>query len=315
MSAAVETQAMTASFVPHHINGREKSVQKSHKNGNRRLGTRVAVIAGTAGAVLAFAAPMASAQDPVDNSIPGAAVCPATAESCVSVVVQSGTFDNNGFNLPIGKGDMIIAAEAGSGEGESTVLLPRDDGHHGVYSKPLTVPGGVLGIDLPFGNLFGLAAVTAEVEATAAPTLNGIITDMDLSIPVRMKINNAFLGDNCYLGSAAAPVNLRLAPDPSVVPTYTVLPDNALKVSPVGNQATGFALPAASGCGPFGVLNPIVNWRAKVPATSGTSLSTISDAYLYPGGLTGSDPLDDLGGGTGSSGSSVSSGSSGSSGA
>ncbi len=98
---------------------------------------------------------------------------------------------------------MIIAAEAGSGEGESTVLLPRDDGHHGVYSKPLTVPGGVLGIDLPFGNLFGLAAVTAEVEATAAPTLNGIITDMDLSIPVRMKINNAFLGDNCYLGSAA----------------------------------------------------------------------------------------------------------------
>lgn len=87
-------------------------MQKSHKNGNRRLGTRVAVTAGTAGAVLAFAAPMASAQDPVDNSIPGAAVCPATAESCVSVVVQSGTFDNNGFNLPIGKGDMIIAAEA-----------------------------------------------------------------------------------------------------------------------------------------------------------------------------------------------------------
>ncbi len=253
-------------------------MQKSHKNGNRRLGTRVAVIAGTAGAVLAFAAPMASAQDPVDNSVPGAAVCPATAESCVSVVVQSGTFDNNGFNLPIGKGDMIIAAEAGSGEGETTVLLPRDDGHNGVYSKPLTVPGGVLGIDLPFGNLFGLAAVTAEVEATAAPTLNGIITDMDLSIPVRMKINNAFLGDNCYLGSAAAPVNLRLAPDPSVVPTYTVLPSTALKVSPVGNEATGFALPAASGCGPFGVLNPIVNWRAKVPATSGTSLSTISDA-------------------------------------
>lgn len=124
-------------------------MQKSHKNGNRRLGTRVAVIAGTAGAVLAFAAPMASAQDPVDNSVPGAAVCPATAESCVSVVVQSGTFDNNGFNLPIGKGDMIIAAEAGSGEGETTVLLPRDDGHNGVYSKPLTVPGGVLGIDLP----------------------------------------------------------------------------------------------------------------------------------------------------------------------
>ena len=279
---------MTASFVPHHINGREKSVQKSHKNGNRRLVTRVAVIAGTAGAVLAFAAPMASAQDPVDNSVPGAAVCPATAESCVSVVVQSGTFDNNGFNLPIGKGDMIIAAEAGSGEGESTVLLPRDDGHNGVYSKPLTVPGGVLGIDLPFGNLFGLAAVTAEVEATAAPTLNGIITDMDLSIPVRMKINNAFLGDNCYLGSAAAPVNLRLAPDPSVVPTYTVLPSTALKVSPVGNEATGFALPAASGCGPFGVLSPTAMASTSMPVWVLTKMtvfpSTPDTRILWPYG-------------------------------
>lgn len=203
---------------------------------------------------------------------------------------------------------MIIAAEAGSGEGDNTVLLPRDDGHHGVYSKPLTVPGGVLGVDLPFGNLFGLAAVTAEVQAVEAPILNGIITNMDLSIPVRMKINNAFLGDSCFLGSEAAPVNLRLSPVAGAVPDYEVLPSGGLKVSPVKNEATGFTLPAASGCGPFGVLNPIVNWRAKVPATSGTSLATVSDAYLYPGGVAGSDPLDDLGGGTGS----VATGSSGS---
>lgn len=78
-------------------------MRNSHKYTSvRQFGVRAAVVAGTAGAVLAFAVPLASAQDPVGDSIPGAGVCPAAAESCVSVVVQSGTFDNNGFNLPIG---------------------------------------------------------------------------------------------------------------------------------------------------------------------------------------------------------------------
>ncbi|TSD44765.1 hypothetical protein FFI94_000355 [Rhodococcus sp. KBS0724] len=284
-------------------------MHNSRKNSRaRRIGVRAAVIAGTAGTVLAMAAPMASA-DPVAESIPGAAVCPATAESCVSVVVNSGTFENNGFNLPIGDGDMIIAAEAGSGVGDETVLLPRDDGHFGVYAKPMTVPGGVLGIDLPFNNLFGLAAVTAEVQAVDVPVFNDLITNMDISLPVRMKINNAFLGNNCYLGSEAAPVNFHLTPTADSSPAFEVLPSGSLKVSPVKSATTDFAIPAASGCGPFGVLNPIVNWRAKTPATSGTSLNTVSTAYLYPGGIDGSDPLDDLGGGTGSLGSSGSSGS------
>ncbi|MDV6267613.1 MULTISPECIES: hypothetical protein [Rhodococcus] len=252
---------------------------------------------------------VASAQDPVAESIPGAAVCPATAESCVSVVVNSGTFKNNGFNLPIGDGDMIIAAEAGAGEGVSTVLLPRDDGHFGVYAKPMTVPGGVLGIDLPFNNLFGLAGVTAEVQAVGVPVFNDLITNMDISLPVRMKINNAFLGNNCYLGSETAPVNFHLTPTADSSPAFEVAPSGSLKVSPVKSATTDFAIPSASGCGPFGVLNPIVNWRAKAPATSGTSLNTVSTAYLFPGGIDGSDPLDDLGGGTGSLGSSGSSGS------
>ncbi|WP_245005873.1 MULTISPECIES: hypothetical protein [Rhodococcus] len=279
------------------------------RNSHKKTSIRATVVAGTVGVVLAISAPMASAQDPVAESIPGAAVCPATAESCVSVVVNSGTFNNNGFNLPIGDGDMIIAAEAGAGEGVSTVLLPRDDGHFGVYAKPMTVPGGVLGIDLPFNNLFGLAGVTAEVQAVGVPVFNDLITNMDISLPVRMKINNAFLGNNCYLGSETAPVNFHLTPTAESSPAFEVAPSGALKVSPVKSATTDFAIPSASGCGPFGVLNPIVNWRAKAPATSGTSLNTVSTAYLFPGGIDGSDPLDDLGGGTGSLGSSGSSGS------
>ncbi|MCJ0905490.1 hypothetical protein [Rhodococcus sp. ARC_M6] len=290
----------------------------------RRFGVRAVVVAGTAGAVLAMAAPMASAQD-APMQIPGATICDEyrsstgdPAQACLAVDVQSGTFDNNGFNLPIKAGDMVIASVLTEDGDGNPVLLPRDDGHNGVYAKPMTVPGGVLGIDLPFNNLFGLAAVTAEVQAVEAPSFNGIVTEFDISLPVRMKINNAFLGDNCYLGSETAPVEFRLLKTNTDedAPTYEPTSDGmGVKVGGVKSAATGFAIPAASGCGPFGVLNPIVNWRAKVPATSGTSLTTVSNGYLYFPGQEGNDPLDGLdGGGTGSLGSLGSLSSSGSSG-
>ena len=108
------------------------------------------------------------------------------------------------LTLPIADGDMIIAGNLGEVD-----FVPRDDGSHGVYSKPLTVPGGVLGIDLPFDNLFGLAGVTSTVEAVDVPVFNGIITDFDVTLPVRLKIDNPFLGDNCYIGSAATPIPRR----------------------------------------------------------------------------------------------------------
>lgn len=298
-------------------------MQNSRRNSRARsLGIRAAVIAGTAGTVLAMAAPMASAQDG-PMQIPGATICNEhrsgtgdPAQACLSVDVLSGTFDNDGFNLPIKAGDMVIASMMGEDAEGNPVFLPREDGHNGLYAKPMTVPGGVLGIELPFNNLFGLAAVTAEVEAVEAPSFNGMFTEFDLSLPVRMKINNAFLGDNCYLGSETAPVEFRLQPTNTAddAPTNEPTDDGmGLKIGGLKSAAVDFAIPAASGCGPFGVLNPIVNWRAKVPATSGTSLTTVSNAYMYFPGAEGNDPLDELGGGgTGSLGSLSSSGSSGS---
>ena len=275
----------------------------------KRFGVRVAVVAGSAGTVLALAAPMVSAQEALPP-IPGAAVCNDTvgAQVCLTVDVLNGAFDNNGFNLPIKAGDMIITSALDE-TADGAVFTPRADGHNGLYAKPMTVPGGVLGIDLPFNNLFGLAGVTAEVKAVAAPSFNGDLMDFDISLPVKMKINNAFLGNNCYLGSETEPVNFRLKnANPGESPDFEAI-DTAVKFLGIENVAEDFAIPKASGCGPFGVLNPIVNWRAKTPATAGTSLSTTSDAYIFTPGFEGSDPLDDLGGSTGSLGSSGSSGS------
>ncbi|MGO4202917.1 hypothetical protein AB4Z09_14430 [Rhodococcus sp. TAF43] len=277
-----------------------------------RAGKRVAVVGGAIGASMALLAPLASA-DPVTTPVPGGAVCdPDLTEACLSVVVRNGTFSNNGFTLPIGDGDMIIAGNLGEVD-----FVPRDDGSNGVYSKPLTVPGGVLGIDLPFDNLFGLAAVTSTVEAVDAPVFNGIITDFDMTLPVRLKIDNPFLGDNCYIGTEDAPVVFELnksnpMDDLPVTDITTPYPAGTAAIDNIQNTATDFQLPGATGCGPFGMLNPIVNWRAKVPAESGTTLTTKSTGFLFPANAGGTDPLDDSGTGAGSSGSGGSSGSSGS---
>ncbi|MFE3293802.1 hypothetical protein [Rhodococcus sp. NPDC059234] len=270
---------------------------------HRAVATRAILGIAASGALVLTAAPASAA--PATTPVPGGAVCDPKAEACLAVVVNSGNFDNNGFTLPMKDGDMIIAGTLP----EQGDIIPRDDGHNGVYGRPMTVPGGVLGFDLPLNNLFGLAGVTSEVQAVSVPHFNtDNITDFDMSLPVRLKINNTFLGDNCYIGSPETPVvfNLKPANTPADPPGSTIgapYPEGTVSMTNVKNEATGFALPGATGCGPFGALNPIVNWRAKVPNSTGTSLNTVSTGYLFPAAAGGTDPLTGAGTG-GSSGSS-----------
>lgn len=281
-----------------------------------RRWSRSAVVGLAVGATAVIGAPGAQAAPGVPeatlDNIPGAEHCDVGHDplgTCLSIAVNGGLFSNNGFELPISEGDLNITAEY-TADGE---LASTDTENFGVYAKPMTVPGGVLGVDLPFNNLFGLAAVTAQVQAVDTPELLGDVFELDIDMPVRMKLENPFLGGNCYLGSPEEPVVLGLrglhdganAPVMGVVgvPEY---PADTLEVTNVNNVATDFELPAASGCGPFGVLNPIVNWRAKTPATTGTSIATEATAYMYaPGDLvaTPSPEDSDANGSLGSAGS------------
>lgn len=254
--------------------------------GNRWARGAVVGVAVSAGAVIA--APTASATT-LDN-IPGAEYC--AYEACVNVDVLEGKFGNNGFELPLSHGDMLLSL----GLADDGSYVSEAQNGWGVHAKPVTVPGGVLGFDLPFNNLFGLAAVTAEVEGAGPAVMHDQIFDFNIDLPVRMKINNPFLGDNCYIGSEANPVTFALRGtnpgSPVDPPVFEVVgepdyPADTLKITNVKAAATDFALPTATGCGPFGVLNPIVNWRAKLPNTTGTALTTRSEAYLFnPGDLT-----------------------------
>ncbi len=103
-------------------------------------------------------------------------------------------------------------------------------------------------------------------------------------MPVRLKLSNPLLGDDCYIGSVSNPINLHLTTTGN--PPSEPIGEFPGAVFPaVPHSDAVFAAPGASGCGPLGALNWAVNLRGGVPAASGkNSLTTSSD--VYAGGCT-----------------------------
>src|SRR3546814_19977415 len=79
-------------------------------------------------------------------------------------------------------------------------FVAKQDGSNGVYSNPISVPGGALGIDTPLG----LTQISATVESVGVPDLK--VLEQELTMPVRLKLSNPLLGDDCYIGSVSNPI-------------------------------------------------------------------------------------------------------------
>ncbi len=153
-----------------------------------------------------------------------------------------------------------------------------------MYANPITVPGGAFGA--ASAENFGPTAIQATVEAVALPDVDPY--NLAVQLPVRLKLSNPLLGDNCYIGSAATPINLSLALVGSAGPTEYI--------STNGPEVPGYVWPQAPPhrhrlrrprclrCGPLGSLNWAVNLRAGLPsAGAGNSLSTTSAVYNVAG--------------------------------
>ena len=238
--------------------------------------------AGTLSAGIAGAAPAA------DNPFGGWSSCPIDnpeTSTCMDVTVTGGNMKIGKLSVGIPAGAMRIAGGVAYREnpeaefGFDQVFIPPNDNSRGIYAEPIEIPGGALGIDLPFDNLFGLNKASATVESTSAlPTVDAF--QLGVKLPVKLKIANPLLGGKCYLGSDNNPVQLNLdVTEYGVLEEVPGFPDTAV-VRNTGHTGQPFAVPTASGCGPFGVLNPIVNWRAGLPSsTTSNSLATTSDVY------------------------------------
>ncbi|MDO9407397.1 hypothetical protein [Patulibacter sp.] len=174
----------------------------------------------------------------------------------------------------------------------------------------LDVPGGLLGITIP-------PSVPQPVRGAlqkAIDTANGVKATAELvgpvgfnfanyanaegvgvTLPIRVKLENAFLGSNCYVGSAASPITIRLtngttAPPAGVAPISGTLGSidflddaNLLVNTGLTLVDNTFTAPKAKGCGgAFSwAIDPVVDLKIGLPTTAGQSVARFTgDAKL-----------------------------------
>jgi hypothetical protein len=227
---------------------------------SRRL--TAAVATGAAFASLALAGDAAAA-------FPDFSDCPrATSNVCIDVAsVERGALKVNRTSIPLAAGSL----ELRGGVDLYTSIEPTYRAP--LSTPPLTavgnsVPGGLLGIDLPIpGN-----TVTATFELAGTPAdISFDPFTLALKLPVKIRLANRYLSANCHIGSDAAPIALDLHADPLGSDSYDPATD-VLTYTGTVEVGGDFAVPGATGCGyyPRGTLvNTLVNKRLGLPSAAG----------------------------------------------
>jgi hypothetical protein len=194
-------------------------------------------------------------------------------------------------------------------ETEVTTFVGAENGET-LSKTPQPVPGGLLGIEAPkswplflqilFNETInkGLTGVTATVELAAPASSikvspgNLISENGDaLVLPVKIKLSNAFLGNNCYIGSNASPVviNFTTGETSPPLPNKPIhgaagtpeFGEGLITVSGGSLVNNSFAAPGASGCGGIFsfLVDPFVNSLVGLPSPAGTNTAILEGKF------------------------------------
>ena len=263
--------------------------------------------------LLAMLIPAASANAALTGEYARFETCPtanSAVDGCIYAESTSGNFTMGAKSVPL-KNPVILKggldSDNGSIFGNLTFVAPTDG--VALSKTPQPVPGGLLGITAPtwwpsiLRELFeetinnGFTGVTATVELagpassikfSAENELFG--TGTALSMPVKVKLGNPFLGSNCYIGSNSNPIHLNLttgttSPPPPNTPItgspgeIGVVEEGAIIFTKENKLVdNSFAAPGANGCG--GILfswavDPFVDSIVGVPAAAGTNTAIL----------------------------------------
>src|SRR5262249_1105958 len=130
--------------------------------------------------------------------------CPlevAGVEACVHSVITGGQFHLGSKTVTI---ENPLVLQGGLAQGFE--LIPAKDGET-LSKSPQVVPGGLTG----FG-IGGLNEVTATAELAGTVLTNSTALfgqeGTAVTLPLRVKLDNAVLGNSCFVGSSAEPVTL-----------------------------------------------------------------------------------------------------------
>jgi hypothetical protein len=237
--------------------------------------------------------------------------CPlATPElsACLLAKAEGGEFTVGKKTVPIKN---TITLQGGFTEERETGALTfvgAADGNT-LSKTPQTVPGGLLGILAPaflpkwlqelFNNFIneGITGVTATTELAGPASSIGLNegnllsgTGTALSLPLKIKLSNVFLGEECYIGSNSSPVVVDFTtgttspPEPNKpikgnVGKVTTNPEGTiLTISENSLVNNSFAAPGANGCGGFlsFLVDPAVNAELGLPAAAGHNTAILT---------------------------------------
>lgn len=234
--------------------------------------------------------------------------------ACMYTENTSGYVTTGKKTVPI-KNKVILQGGFGNSNPETGVSQFYGAKNGVTLSKsPQPVPGGLTGIVAPswwpqiLRDLFnetinnGFTGVTATVELAGSASLikvnPGALASSSgtaIYMPVKIKLDNPFLGSNCYIGSNSNPIKWNLttgttSPPPPNTPISgsvgTVSQNEAGTLVRFTGQKlvdNSFATPGANGCG--GILfswavDPFVNSTVGVPSPAGTNTAVLQGDSL-----------------------------------
>jgi hypothetical protein len=285
---------------------------------------RLFLLAAVAAAVLV---PASSASAELTGEYAKFKTCPLSnpsVEACLYAESTTGQFTVGKKTVPLVNPQILKGGAFGPEGilGPLTFVAPTDGLILSKTAQP--VPGGLTGIVAPawwpkvLRDLFnetinnGFTGVTATVElaGTAANVkanfFNALLASgTAFSLPVKVKLDNPFLGSSCYIGSTSNPVKLNLTTGATAPPP----PNKSISGSPgEGGEDpnerfiflkknrlvdNSFSAPGASGCG--GILfswavDPLVDSILGTPSPAGTN-TAILEGTTYLGNAERLRPL------------------------
>jgi hypothetical protein len=257
------------------------------------------VLAAASLAIACCVAPPAFAGEPVNKEdFKKFSNCPAAISStCLYGETLSGAFKIGSKTVPITNPVILQGGVSGS-VFETLPLLQPLNGAEAVSASPQPIPGGLTGLSEIIG---GPASATAEVAGPAsivkvAQFKLASETGTAVELPIKVHLENAVLGSECYIGSDAEPIVLHLTTGTTSPPAGTepikgklgtiVTKDKSRLIEYHENSLVDntFAVPAATGCGTVPLLSAVitaaVNLDAGLPSAAGNNYAEL-DGNLY----------------------------------
>lgn len=268
-----------------------------------RMSLRPLLAAVVMAGVLGVSASSASAVAPTGDYV-NFKNCPYTntaVASCLYSKITSGSFKLGNASVPITAATPIVFQGGFTTDPNTLVstFYPAV-GADTLVKQPIKVPGGLIGLVDTGGfggfliSLFNAAVAsvndvyaTAELAGPAKFDFFGFLigSGTALELPLRIHLENPFLGSNCYIGSSTTPVRLKLtsgttAPPAPNTPISGSLGTLTFNGPGTVTTATGaslvdnsFSVPAATDCG-YLLLDKLlitaaVNLKEGLPAAAG----------------------------------------------